>query len=199
MLDRIKEILQELKEDPQISNRSYRQGQALFVNGQVQILSQGHNQVEVLIDDEYGDIQVSIKLEEGGIVSHTKKAKETESHHLIAALMEFQDELTRNEGAPFSTGKAYTREGMARRVLEEREEKARKAEYRIEFADNPYGEHVLYNESGTKYKLTFHNLPNETGYCSCMDHRTNKLGTCKHLMFAYQAKKRRQKVSSQAT
>lgn len=189
MLERIKTILHDLKEDPDISNLTYRMGQALYINGQVQILSQGQTQVEVLIDDEYGDFYVSVRIDEYGLTTHTKGTKETEPHHIIAALMEYHDELTRSEGHPLPTGKAYTREGMIHRVLDERAEKARKAEYRMEFADNPYGEHLLHNENGAKYRLTFHDLPNETGYCSCPDHRTNKLGTCKHLMFAYQVKK----------
>ncbi|RMG69574.1 MAG: DEAD/DEAH box helicase [Bacteroidetes bacterium] len=189
MIDRIKAQLKRLQEDPDLSPLSYRQGQTLYVNGQVQTLSQGANQIEVLIDDEYGDFQVAVQVLEDGLVTHTQGARESAPHHVIAALMQYHEEVNRSESRPLSTGKAYTREGMIRRVLAEREERARKAEYRVEFADNPYGEHVLYNEKGVPYKLTFHDLPAETGYCSCPDHRTNKLGTCKHLMFAYQVKK----------
>lgn len=190
MLDLIKSHLTSLKADPNLSHLSYRQGQALYVNGQVQTLSQGANQIEVLIDDEYGDYQVAIQIkDEDVLIAYTQGAKETEPHHLIAAMMQYHEEVNRSESRPLPTGKAYTREGMVRRVLAEREERARKAEYRVEFADNPYGEHVLYNDRGVVYKLTFHDLPAETGYCSCPDHRTNKLGTCKHLMFAYQTKK----------
>jgi hypothetical protein len=188
MPDRIKTYLDQLREQPDYSDLTFRQGQALYLSGQVQILSQGRDKVEVLIDDEYGDYQVAVALE-NGIEASTKGARETAQHHVVAALLAYHDELMRSESQPLPTGKAYTREGMMHRVLEERKERARKAEYRVEFADNPYGEHLLYNDQGVKYKLTFHDLPAETGHCSCPDHRSNKLGTCKHLMFAYQVKK----------
>ncbi|RLD65175.1 MAG: helicase, partial [Bacteroidetes bacterium] len=90
-------------------------------------------------------------------------------------------------------GKEYTHEGMIKRVLGERQEKAKKAEYKIEQSDNIYGEHILYNEKGIEYKLTFYNFNKEHGHCSCPDYATNKLGTCKHLMYAFKyvkAKKR---------
>ena len=189
MLDLIKTQLRELREDPSISPLTYRKGQTLYVNGQVQILSQGQNQVEVWIDDEFDDFQVQLRWQNEILIAHTDGAKETEKHHLIATLLTFHDELLRSEGQPLPTGKAYTREGMIQRVLAEREEKARKAEYEVEFSDNPYGEHTLYNEKGVRYKLTFHDLTKETGYCTCLDYQTNKLGTCKHLKFAYLAKK----------
>ena len=186
----IKTILQALQQDPNVSELAYSQGQTLYLNGQVQILSQGLNRVEVLIDDQYGDYQVQVELGETSAAAQTLDQKEaTAPQHLIAALMEYSDELLRSETPKLPVGKAYTRAGMRRRVLEERAQKARKADYRIQFADNPYGEHLLTNEKGVKYWLTFHDLPEETGYCSCPDHRTNKLGTCKHLMFAYQIKK----------
>ena len=90
---------------------------------------------------------------------------------------------------PHSQGKAYTREGMIRRVLAERKERAEKAKYRLLPADNPYGEHRLITEQGTAYKVTFRNFDKQEGYCTCSDYATNKLGTCKHLMYAFNLQK----------
>lgn len=82
-------------------------------------------------------------------------------------------------------GKAYTREGMIERVLAERRERASKARYEFIRADNPYGEHRIITAQGTSYKLTFRNFEKKEGHCTCSDYATNKLGTCKHLMYGF--------------
>ncbi|RLD74235.1 MAG: hypothetical protein DRJ10_17055, partial [Bacteroidetes bacterium] len=99
--------------------------------------------------------------------------------------MQMHEELSRSSSEPKTEGKEYTKEGMIKRVLAERDEKAKKAEYRMDLAENIYGEHILYNEKSVEYKITFYNFQKEHGYCSCPDYATNKLGTCKHLMFAF--------------
>jgi SNF2 family DNA or RNA helicase len=76
---------------------------------------------------------------------------------------------------------------MIKRGLAERREKAAKAAYKIRFADNIYGEHTLTNEKGQKFKVTLRDFENETGYIDNADLKTNKLGTTKHLMFAFDA------------
>ncbi|MDR0731414.1 MAG: hypothetical protein LBF63_07070 [Treponema sp.] len=69
-----------------------------------------------------------------------------------ACLMRYGEELKEPEPKN-ETGRKYSREGMIRRVLEERREKAEKASYRIKWADNIYGDHVLTNEKGVKYTV----------------------------------------------
>jgi hypothetical protein len=70
-------------------------------------------------------------------------------------------------------------------VLTERRQKADKAEYRIKWAGNIYGDHILTNERGVKYKVFLRDFENETSYSDSMDAKLNKLGTTKHIMFAF--------------
>ncbi|GHV54416.1 hypothetical protein AGMMS49579_14940 [Spirochaetia bacterium] len=81
--------------------------------------------------------------------------------------------------------KKYSREGMIRRVLDERREKAEKADYRITWVDNIYGDHILTNESGIKYIVFLRDFEQETGYSNSADAMYNKLGTTKHIMYAF--------------
>jgi SNF2 family DNA or RNA helicase len=81
--------------------------------------------------------------------------------------------------------KKYSREEMIRRVLGERRQKAEKANYRIEWASNIYGDHVLTTEAGTKYTVFLRDFENETGYSDSEDAAYNKLGTTKHIMYAF--------------
>ena len=188
MLTHIQNHLQTLQE--KLTPLAFRTGQRLYLNGQCQILSQGQERFSFLVDDEFGDYELRLEIHEDLLTTDTKSKKETEAYHVVGCLLQLADEFRRVEPREIPAGKAYTRDGMIRRVLAERMDKALKAEYRVRFANNPYGEHVLTNEKGMRYKLTFHDVEQETGYCSCLDYRANKLGTCKHLMFAYLKKKR---------
>ncbi|MDR2739541.1 MAG: DEAD/DEAH box helicase, partial [Treponema sp.] len=74
---------------------------------------------------------------------------------------------------------------MIKRVLDERREKAAKATYRIQWASNIYGDHILTNEKGTRYTVFLRDFENETGYSDSADGAYNKLGTTKHIMYAF--------------
>lgn len=182
----ITQIIQSLKTlQKQASPLSFRKAQALYLNGQCQLLTMSNKEFEFIVDDEFGDFILQIQVDEE-VQIQDKKGKEPQLHHAIACLMQLSEEMERTKVQVDLPGKAYTREGMIRRVLKERKAKALNAEYKVAFADNIYGEHELTNEKGQVYKITFRDLKKQKGYCSCMDYRTNKLGTCKHLMFAFE-------------
>jgi SNF2 family DNA or RNA helicase len=83
---------------------------------------------------------------------------------------------------------------MIKRVLTERKEKAAKANYKIKFAGNIYGEHILTNERGIQYKITLRDFDRETGYINNPDWQTNKLGTTKHIMYVFEKLKSGRKL-----
>ncbi|MCL1874564.1 MAG: DEAD/DEAH box helicase, partial [Clostridiales bacterium] len=83
------------------------------------------------------------------------------------------------------------------RVLDERREKADKATYRIRWANNIYGDHILTNEQGARYKVLLRDFTTETGYSDSWDAKLNKLGTTKHIMFAFNELKKNQRLQAQ--
>jgi ERCC4-related helicase len=184
ILDLLKAELNTISSTDKVSNLVYRKGSSLFMNGQSQLLSQSKQLFEFSVDDEYNDFKVSISIDEKLNTKCNCKSNEF-CQHKIASLMQLHEELSKTDIAPKTLGKEYTKEGMIKRVLSERADKAKSAEYRMDFADNVYGEHILYNEKAVEYKITFYNFAKEHGYCSCPDYATNKLGTCKHLMYAF--------------
>ncbi len=163
----------------------FRQGQSLYVNGQCSPLLLAGQHYEFSVDDKYGDFRVKIDVADQLHATCTCQGASM-CRHRVAALMQLHELLRISDEDKPTPGIRYTRKGMIKRVIEERKEKARLASYRIEFADNIYGEHVLTNERGISYKLTFRDIERRHGYCSCPDYRTNKLGTCKHLIFAFE-------------
>ena len=198
MLDQIKAKLDTLKREGIVTSLTMRQANALYVNGQCQILTCTRDSFHLSIDDEFKDFDLYLVFNDERIETRCScKSSRAECHHAIAGLLELSDYLQRDEPPDSDAGKTYTRKGMIKRVLDERCERADKAEYDIEFADNVFGEHELVNERGLRYRLTFRNLGKQQGYCSCPDYRTNKLGTCKHLLYAFTLF--REKHGSEAT
>ncbi len=163
----------------------FRQGQLLYLNGCTQVLTQSKNKFELAVDDEFNDFKLKISVTDEIEGDCSCKSKNW-CHHKVAGLLQISEVIGRYDADGKPEGKVYTREGMIARVMEERYEKARKSNYRIAFASTIFGEHLLTNEKAKHYKLTFRDILSQKGYCSCPDYQTNKLGTCKHLMFAFE-------------
>ncbi len=146
------------------------------------ILSQGKNKITLQI--ERGDTNTNVTLvidDEGFYAKRNGKISDWDIDSLIAL---YVVEDTVNEEM-LTKGIKYTREGMRKRVLEERMERAKKADYKVILGSNLYGEHILINEKGKKYKITLHDFKNKTGYINNIDWKTNKLRTTKHIMYLY--------------
>lgn len=199
MLSFIKQTLKKFQDGQVVTKEIFRNAQALYISGQCQLLSQSKERYDFWVSDDFFDAEVSVVAvdhEELGVeITPLKKGKPVEwDRYTIACLMQLAEELARLEPDQVDIGKKYTRKGMVKRVLQERADKAASAEYHIQFADNIYGEHTLTNERGVQYKVTLRDFDDETGYVNNMDWRTNKLGTTKHIMFAFNALKSDKKL-----
>ncbi|WP_448517993.1 DEAD/DEAH box helicase [Rhodoflexus sp.] len=170
----------------------FRQGHGLFANGAVQLLSQSEQGFHWLVKDLFQDTEVKISIGETAVQKQSNNQVQGWDAPAIAALMASIDLMSRQQtiATPANKGIRYTQEGMAKRVLAERKDKAQQAHYQLELAANPFGEHLLRNEKNKGYRITFRDFAKEIGYCSCPDYQVNKLGTCKHLMFAFAAAKK---------
>jgi hypothetical protein len=162
----------------------YRQGSSLFQNGQCKKLSESEKHFEFSVDDKHADFFVAIDIDEEVASSCTCKSRQL-CRHQIASYFQLHQLLNKDHASFPGSGIKYSREGMIKRVIDERRNKARQAAYTIDFSDNVFGEHLLTNEKGRQYYITFRDLKRKHGYCSCPDYQTNKLGTCKHLIFAF--------------
>lgn len=182
MIKAVNASLVQLRKEPKIN---YAIGKALYDEGHCQVLCQSAGSFDVLIAKDEEDVEVSIEESSGALYYYRDGKKNPWDAHGIAALMQMKEELEQLNSRPDLQGYVYKREGMIKRVLKERKEKSEKEKYRIKFAGNIYGEHVLTNEKGTKYKITLRDFKNETGYIDNPDLKTNKLGTTKHIMFAF--------------
>ncbi len=179
----ITEILDQLKKKNS-TLEIYVKGHILYESGAVLILSQGNSFFELQVEDRFDNFHLTIDLEEK-IAGACSCKSEDWCTHRVAGILQVQEILTSRAGNSINEGKMYSREGMIKRVLDERRSKAHRAKYRVKYADNKYGEHTLLNEKDVAYKIIFRDFEDEKGYCSCHDFATNKLGICKHLIYAF--------------
>jgi SNF2 family DNA or RNA helicase len=162
-------------------------GEILFNNNDCQILSQSSVSFELMVSHAQEARQFELKLDifDDDVIPVKEGERSGWDRFSYAALLQVEYELSLLNPRETVEHKKYTREGMIKRVMDERRVKAENAKYHIKWATNIYGDHILTNENGVKYKVFLRDFENETGYSDSMDSRLNKLGTTKHIMFAF--------------
>lgn len=199
----VKNIIDDLKSS--MNDHTILDGEEKFKRGACQILSRSPIAFTFLVEEKKIQLNISSYLEEE---SDEEAFEDPEEEDLAcqddekeviygvmpdgddwdsdsyACLLEMQ-QLLKHEPSMNLEHKKYSRQGMIERVMDERRQKALHAEYRIKWAGNIYGDHILTNEKGVKYTLFLRDFDNETGYSNSKDAEINKLGTTKHLMFAF--------------
>ncbi len=193
--------LQSLKEKikSQLSLEDLAVGEFLFHNCDCQILSQSAVSVDFLINvaGENEPVEYSLLIDNednGNLIPESAGERTGWNRYSYACLLQYEQELSLLDSKEKIEHKKYSRQGMIKRVLDERRQKAVKAQYRIKWANNIYGDHVLTNEQGHHYKIFLRDFENETGYSDSWDSRLNKLGTTKHIMFAFNELKNDEKL-----
>lgn len=179
--------LAQLKSDYIRSDITYHRARQLLDMDMCTLTSSDDHHYRVVVEDRFEDFTVDVSLE-GNHLGHqcTCASRLDCCHHAAAALLLLEEEFSKDRTAQYSEkGEPYAREEMIERVLKEREERADKEEFRITFADNVYGIHQLKTAAHRVYEITIRDFDRRTGYCTCPDYRTNKLGTCKHLMAVF--------------
>jgi SNF2 family DNA or RNA helicase len=189
--------LTSLKEEvsSQLPHEETLYGEILFNNCDCQILSQSATSIDFLVNTanknefvEYSLLICGDDDEEDGtfrLVPQFNNKSVEWNRFSYACLLQYEQELSLLDPKEKTDHKKYTRRGMIERVLDERRQKAEEASYRIQWAHNIYGDHTLITEHGAEYKMFLRDFEAETGYSNSWDARLNKLGTTKHIMFAF--------------
>jgi len=182
---------------PQLSSEEVAYGEILFNNCDCQILSQSAVSIDFLISaaSDNESLEYSLIIDgdqngEFGLIPTVKNKTAKWDRYSYACLLQYEQELSiLDPKQQQSEHKKYTRQGMIKRVMAERKLKAEQASYNIRWASNIYGDHILTNEEGVHYKVFLRDFEAETGYSDSWDSKLNKLGTTKHIMFAFNALK----------
>jgi SNF2 family DNA or RNA helicase len=166
----------------------FAHGEILYNNGDCTVLAQSGVAADFLVATTEGEKYLEISLlfdDEEHVIPECEGTRTGWNRYSYACLLQYEDELKCLEPKEITEHKKYTRQGMIKRVLDERRSKACKADYQIKWADNIYGDHVVTNERGIRYTVFLRDFENETGYSNSADAGINKLGTTKHIMYAF--------------
>jgi SNF2 family DNA or RNA helicase len=185
------------KVQQQLSKTEILQGENIYKRQKCTMLSQSPVSIDFIVTaDEDNDeyilcvLVVDCIVDESGNQVCNFIPEENGKHkgwtrYSFACLLAYEDELNQLKRTTLEEHKKYSRKGMIIRVLDERRQRADKAKYLIKWAKNIYGDHILTNDTGIKYKVFLRDFENETGYSDSADAKYNKLGTTKHIMYAF--------------
>ena len=185
MLDIIKRKLSDLKTGEIVPLEEYKKAQTYYLNEDCLLLTQAQMTYDFAVMEEDKEQEIRLWFESDNVYPVRKKKPTEWNACSIAALLQLSEKITAFAQTNPPSGMKYSREGMMKRVLEERQDRAQKAEYHIEWANNIYGEHILRNEKDVAYRVTLRDFDRQIGYVDSSDLRTNKLGTTKHIMWAF--------------
>lgn len=177
----------ELRENVIGSEHVFKKAMNLFISGMCTQTYRDNDSFRFKVEDRFEDFDVDINLLEDRILHRcTCHSGERVCSHAAAAMVYIADRLEEETTTTEDQyeGEMYTHDEMVRRVLKERKERAAKEDFQLHVGDNIYGFHQVKTARNKIYTITIRDFNNNGGYCSCPDFKTNKLGTCKHLIFA---------------
>ncbi len=142
------------------------------------------------VDGNFGNYRTEIVLN-GGINARCNcPFPGNGCKHVVAILLElfdeqhngYQDDKTQKDESQHH--QYLTPEDIKSLALADRTKRGRSEEFTLTAGDMIKGDHLVTTKRGKQYQVTLHDPAKGHGHCSCPDYLTNKLGTCKHLVFA---------------
>lgn len=155
-------------------------------------------------DGDYGDYEITIEKNSAGNYRFDCSCPYPGDgcKHVVAA---FLDICHRDFASPASEPdepleeKYLTYDEIRAQAMKDREKRAQNEGFRLITGDTFKGEHLVETPTGRSYTVTFHDPVSGKGHCSCPDYAVNRLGTCKHLLFAQARIKKIHGMKTQAS
>jgi len=154
----------------------------------------GNNLFDFRYDGAYGDYEICIDLSDEnrpGICSCPYSGDGCK--HIVASLLTVLDINFAGDSNPALSPVPepedeelpvyLTYDEIREQALDDREKRAKKDIFKVIQADTFKGEHIIETASKKHYQVTMHDPEAGIGHCSCPDFLTNKLNTCKHIIF----------------
>ncbi|MFV0435913.1 MAG: SNF2-related protein [Desulfopila sp.] len=142
------------------------------------------------VDGNFGTYRTEIIQLESGIDAHCDCPYPGRGcKHIVAILLDLFDEQQHagKEGAGFADEREETAylsyEEIKARALEDRFQRGRKENFTLTQGEMIKGDHLIATPKGKQYQVTLHDPAHGIGHCTCPDYLTNKLGTCKHVIY----------------
>ncbi|MFT5700168.1 MAG: SNF2 family DNA or RNA helicase [Desulforhopalus sp.] len=167
----------------------FKRGEALQRNGAFRNINDRNADGQYLyeVDGNFGNYHTKINLN-GGINGQCNCPYPGNGcKHIIAILLELFDEQERGkrecEESNDQEQEYLTYNEIKAQALEDRFKRGRNEELILSAGDMIKGDHLVTTKRGKQYQVTLHDPVGGHGHCSCPDFLTNKLATCKHVIF----------------
>ena len=162
------------------------------------------------VDGRYGDYTTRVQLLSDGLnISCDCPFPGKGCKHTVAALLDVEQRLKGRGflGRDETRGKSEAPEAplysdcltaleIREQAMEDRKKRAKSEGLKAVWGDMVKGEHLVETPRGRQYLVTLHDPLAGAGHCTCPDYETNRLGTCKHLLFLRQELQRDKKAAS---
>ena len=177
--------ISQIKDNYIKSDTVYQRGLRLIENEMCTLVSESNDKFNFTVEDRFDDFSVTISQTASRILFQCNCISHLDCcPHSAAALIMLRKKYDEEKIKASEGNTRYTKKEMIKRVLKERQEKAAKEKFEISLGENIHGFHKIKTGGGRVYEITIRDFATGNGYCSCPDFKTNKLGTCKHLIFA---------------
>ena len=148
------------------------------------------------VDGNYGDYVTQIRFKDGRVDTACDcPYPGTGCKHTVATLLDARDVIQQwhramdrdsEQAEPFLTS-----DEIKERAIEDRRNRAKNEAFKVTPGDMFKGEHLVETDHHRQYTVTLHDPKKGRGHCTCPDFATNRLGTCKHLIFLSQFLKKK--------
>jgi superfamily II DNA or RNA helicase len=179
----------------------YNRGRNLYENGSYMCAESDFDKGWFVydVDGNYGDYTTKVQLLPEGVNSACDCPYPGKGcKHTVAVLLDIYDRMTgwkdavnktalpkeeTPETATVDEEQCLTFEEIRKQALEDRKLRARQEEFKVTLGEMYKGEHLIETPKGRQYVVTLHDPVEGRGHCSCPDFATNRLNTCKHLIY----------------
>ena len=176
------------------SKMIFRRGLSLFENGAFLLKESDpeNGQFTYHVDGSYGDYETRIQIQNGDLrFSCTCPYPGSGCKHVVAAALDARDILQQwrqafgeEAGAAEQAEEPFlTPDEIRNQAMADRKKRAKNEVFTVTRGEMVKGEHLLETQDGRQYIVTLHDPAAGSGHCTCPDFLTNRLGTCKHLIF----------------
>jgi superfamily II DNA or RNA helicase/predicted nucleic acid-binding Zn finger protein len=194
----------------------YDRGRRLYENGSYMCAEADFDKGWFVydVDGTYGDYTTKVQLLSAGVNSACDCPYPGKGcKHTVAVLLDIYDrimgwndalkktappkkETPEPETATVDEEQYLTFEEIRQQALEDRKLRARQEEFKVTLGEMYKGEHLVETPKGRQYVVTLHDPMDGRGHCSCPDYATNRLGTCKHLIYLTNYVKKQKNIKS---
>jgi hypothetical protein len=158
------------------------------------------------IDGNYGDYSTQLQLSDSKLVASCDCPYPGKGcKHSVAALLDARDILNRWQQFSNTAGETaveepfLTSEEIRQQALDDRKRRAGQEVFAVTEDEMLKGEHLIETANGKQYTVTLHDPETGAGHCNCPDYLTNRLGTCKHMIYLKNFLKRKRGFKKRLT